>query len=182
MRKKLSLTILLSALLLGVFVFAPQQPVFAAENVNVADYYVAGCNPFTTLKTISSGFVTSPTTAINLLKELSNCVASFLYDFALIVGAIFILLAGIKYMLSAGDEKNQTAAKKSLESAIVGLILATAVYSIIAYYQAKIEYNTLTNEFINTGAGQIINQLNSVAPPVAPNPLPTGAFGPTPIP
>jgi len=53
-----------------------------------------------------------------------------------ILGAISVLMliyGGIRYTISAGDEKNVTAAKNTILYAIVGLIVAILAYAIVNF-------------------------------------------------
>ncbi len=54
-----------------------------------------------------------------------------------LVTLVYLIVAGIQYIIAAGNEGNQAAAKKAIQSAIIGLILvvlaATLVNTLLKY-------------------------------------------------
>jgi hypothetical protein len=64
--------------------------------------------------------------AANTLTDFFNNVLSWLRGIIVIIAIIFILIGGVLYMTSAGDEKRITTAKNTVTAAIIGLIIAVA--------------------------------------------------------
>ncbi len=69
------------------------------------------------------------------ISDLSDAVIVITLYLLSIVGLIallFMVFAGIKYMLSVGDEEKMKAAKISFNSAAFGLIIALLAYGILS--------------------------------------------------
>ncbi len=60
---------------------------------------------------------------IKMIKYLFSIIGIFFL--------VFMILAGIKYMTSAGSEQRVTSAKESFSSSIFGLIIALLAYGIL---------------------------------------------------
>ncbi len=50
-----------------------------------------------------------------------------------VISIIMIIVGGIRYVLSAGDSKNTTAAKDTILYAVIGVVVALLAYSIMAF-------------------------------------------------
>jgi uncharacterized membrane protein len=80
----------------------------------------------------------SPTTvANNIIKWLSWGIG--------VISIIFIIIGGIRYAISGGDEKKVESAKKTLLYAVIGLAVA-----ILAYAVAALVYGLASSEGAST--------------------------------
>lgn len=68
---------------------------------------------------------------ISDLSVLFNNVVGYALGFAGIVLFILLLVAGFKYITSGGDPKAVEGAKKTLTSAIIGLVVILVSYLIL---------------------------------------------------
>lgn len=92
----------------------------------------AGCS--STMATAASAAATSTTastTFVNPIKfssvsEVVNALLSNLKGIIATVAILFIVIGGIMYILSAGDEKKMTTAKSTITAAMIGLAIALA--------------------------------------------------------
>lgn len=67
--------------------------------------------------------------------NLGSLITTFLQVATLAAGLlllVYLILGGIKYITSSGDEKQITSAKGMITSAVVGLVIITAAYAITA--------------------------------------------------
>ena len=87
---------------------------------------------FSTITTVLATDATAPTEFANPLgdvKTVSQLVTTVLSNLKGIVASIsivFIVVGGIKYILSAGVDKDMESAKKTISAAIIGLAIALA--------------------------------------------------------
>lgn len=66
-------------------------------------------------------------------SDLGKVLSSFLQIATITAGIlvfVYLLLGGIKYISSGGDEKAVTSAKNQITTAIVGLLLVVSAYAI----------------------------------------------------
>ena len=85
----------------------------------------AACNPF---KTIGTYCNTSSHNDINsALVALMQYILSVLGPVVL----IFIVIAGVKYMVSAGSEENIKSSKRMLIGAVTGMAVALLAYTVL---------------------------------------------------
>ena len=81
-----------------------------------------------------------PSTSINRIHDFYTviCVAtSWIIVFGIIIGALFIVYGGVKYITSAGESSKEEEAKGTIKTAIIGvvfLILAVALVRIVASF------------------------------------------------
>ena len=71
----------------------------------------------------SSGLATGE----NILTALVNLI----FILAFVLGIIFLVLGGIRWITSAGDPKGIEAARKQITYAIIGMIIVVLAYFII---------------------------------------------------
>jgi len=69
------------------------------------------------------------------LRDAIIIVIKYLFSIIGIFCLIFIVIAGMKYITSAGNEQQVTSAKESFSSAVLGLIIALMAYSILDIIQ-----------------------------------------------
>lgn len=81
-----------------------------------------------------------PSTEVNEIVEFYNiiCVTTqWFLVFGLIIGVLFVIWGGIKYVTSHGDSTSESDAKKIIRNAMIGvafLILAVALVRIVASF------------------------------------------------
>jgi cbb3-type cytochrome oxidase subunit 3 len=80
--------------------------------------------------------------AINSLSEVLTVIKNIVMDFLLpIVGTLFfimLLIGGILYITSRGNQQQLDRAKKTLTAAIIGLLIVILSYTIIAIFAGVI--------------------------------------------
>ena len=81
----------------------------------------------TTVVTIGPPFTGGPTT----ISEVIANVTSWILGIAGAIAVLFIIICGVRYITSAGDTKQQEAAKKCLTNAIVGLVIIVTAFFIV---------------------------------------------------
>ena len=54
-----------------------------------------------------------------------------------VLSAIFIIVAGIRYIISSGNSQRTEAAKQTLTYAVIGLIISVLALSIVGFITAK---------------------------------------------
>lgn len=69
--------------------------------------------------------------------------ANILAGAASTIALIFIVIGGIQYITSAGNQEQAQKAKSTLTWAIIGFILIIASYSIVRYFMSFINTGTL---------------------------------------
>ncbi|MBI2448283.1 hypothetical protein HYV44_01845 [Candidatus Microgenomates bacterium] len=123
-----------------------------ATNVNSS---LAECrDPFNLLKTISekssgNNPIANPSEAIGFVECALAGTINFLLELAIFVATAFAGIAGLKYMTSAGNPKNQESAIKSLQSAILGFALLFFVFGAINFILQVIEFEQFQAQFDN---------------------------------
>jgi len=96
--------------------------------LSAAPAFAAVCDP-------SSGIVCNPLdldgSGIDTIAEAIIAVIKFLLSVMGVVSMVFIVLSGIKYVISSGNEEKIKTAKESLLSSVEGMVLALMAYGII---------------------------------------------------
>jgi|GEM_PF-1480349 len=111
---------------------------------------------------------TGATFSDKLASALGSIVGSFL-AFLGIVFLILMIVGGVMWMSSAGDEKRLTKAKLMLTSAVIGLVIVLSAYAITAYLGTNII------EQIGTPPAPVPAQVQDL-PETNPDNLPEGIF------
>lgn len=104
-------------LAISLLVFFYAQKVKAVCDANIPLF----CNP---LDTGGNG--------IDTVVEVIIVVMQFLLSIIGILSLLFIVIAGIRYIISSGDEEKITAAKGTLTSSVFGLVLALMAFQILS--------------------------------------------------
>ena len=98
--------------------------IFIASAVSV--YAQAVCGP-------NIGIPCNPVEGtISNLSDAVIVITLYLLSVIGLIALLFMVFAGIKYMLSVGDEEKMKAAKISFNSAAFGLIIALLAYGILS--------------------------------------------------
>jgi hypothetical protein len=106
---------ILLAMFLHGFLFCPKT--YAVCDATIPLF----CNP---LDTGGNG--------IDTIAEAIIVVMQFLLSIIGILSLLFIVIAGIRYIISSGDEEKITAAKGTLTSSVFGLVLALVAFQILS--------------------------------------------------
>src|SRR3989344_1988413 len=72
----------------------------------------------------------SPIALINRIRTLVNAILAF----AGIVAAIYIILSGVRYITSAGDEDEATKAKRQLLYAVIGIVIIVFATVLVNFF------------------------------------------------
>ncbi len=73
----------------------------------------------------------------NLFKVIKNVINVMLYA-AGIIAVIMIIIGGINYAISSGDNAKVASAKNTVLYAVIGLIIAALAYAIVNFVVANI--------------------------------------------
>ena len=73
--------------------------------------------------------------------ELATAIVTILISFAGALSIIFIVIAGIKFVTSSGDEKKLASASSTLTYAIIGLVVTILAFVILQIVQRFIGAN-----------------------------------------
>jgi len=76
------------------------------------------------------------------LTEFFNNVLIWLRGIIVIIAIIFIIIGGVMYMTSAGDEKRITSAKSTVTAAVIGLTIILAAPTFLSEILAILGNNT----------------------------------------
>ncbi|MGB9743269.1 MAG: pilin [Minisyncoccales bacterium] len=69
-------------------------------------------------------------------KDLINAIINFLFNIALIVAPLFIIIAGFYFVTAAGDPQKIETAKKIILYTFIGLLIIIASKGLIAFIQS----------------------------------------------
>jgi hypothetical protein len=72
-----------------------------------------------------------PTTFVNISNTLVYLVGA--------TAVIFLIVGGLRYVVSNGNPKNVTAAKDTIMYALIGLVVAILAYAIVSYIAGQIK-------------------------------------------
>lgn len=115
---------ILTIALLSVFLFA--QKTYAVCDASIPLF----CNP---LEEGGEG--------IDTITEAIIVVMQFLMSIIGAISLLFIVIAGIKYIISSGNEEKITAAKETLTSSVYGLVLALMAFQILTIVEDILAVN-----------------------------------------
>ncbi|MDF1498243.1 MAG: hypothetical protein P1P85_02725, partial [Patescibacteria group bacterium] len=79
----------------------------------------------------SVGIICNPNPTIRTLPDAIIIVIRYLLSIIGIITLTFIVISGIKYMASGGNEEKMKSAKDALYSSAIGLALALMAYGIL---------------------------------------------------
>lgn len=97
---------------------------------------MAACDP-------SAGYFCSPLdtggTGTDSFADVLILVIQALISFVGILAFFFVVVGGVKYIISAGNGDAMESAKHTITSALTGLILAAIAYSIVLALEAALK-------------------------------------------
>jgi len=114
--------------LAGIFMFIFLPMIALASSCDPSLGVV--CNP------LSSGG-----SGVDTVTEAIIVIIKFLLSIIGLISMLFIVIAGIKYLLSSGSEEKIKAAKESFTSAFSGIVLALMAYGIITAIEEILQVN-----------------------------------------
>lgn len=88
-----------------------------------------------------AGIYDASPTEVTGFGKLASDILLILTGIAGAVAIIFIIIAGIKYITSAGDEKRLASATGTLTYAIIGLVVTVLAFTIIRLIQFFLRSN-----------------------------------------
>lgn len=98
----------------------------SSECASGASYSDSACTSSTgSGSSTGGGNFPNPVNASDV-KGILNAILTSLKSFVVIVAIIFIVIGGLMYMFSAGDEKRATTAKSTITYAVIGLAIVLA--------------------------------------------------------
>lgn len=139
--KKVSATLLLvPALVLSLGV---AMPVYAAE----AEPAVSGCDVVNTGGIAHGAECAKPTNAPSQLFGPNSIFVTITNIMLFIIGAIAVIMlivGGIRYVVSAGDQNAVTSAKNTILYAIIGIVVAFLAYAAVNFVSNQLQAGTST--------------------------------------
>jgi len=82
-----------------------------------------------------------PPARFTTFGELATDIVTILISVAAAVSIIFIMIAGIKFVTSSGDEKKLASATSTLTYAIIGLVVTILAFVIVRIVQYFLQSN-----------------------------------------
>ena len=73
----------------------------------------------------------SGVTGVSDFYDVIQIAARWLVVFGIIIGAVFIVVGGIQYMTSGGDEEGTKAAKNKIIAGLIGIALVLLAYALV---------------------------------------------------
>lgn len=90
------------------------------------------------------------------LDNVSNIVSrivTILLIFAVVVALVFLIMGGIRWIMSGGDKSKLDSARGTVTAAIIGLVIALLAFFILNVITYMFTKNTITNLSIPTIVG-----------------------------
>ncbi|MEO7617326.1 MAG: pilin [Candidatus Saccharibacteria bacterium] len=109
-----------------------------------APAYAVDCNSSLTLQCGVDSAGTTDTQGKTLFgpKGIFQNIASILIFIVGAVAVIMLIVGGLRYVLSAGDSKNVTAAKDTILYAIVGIVVALLSLALVNFVVSSVNKST----------------------------------------
>ena len=73
----------------------------------------------------------SGVTGVSDFYDVIQIAARWLVVFGIIIGAVFIVIGGIQYMTSGGDEEGTKAAKAKIIGGLIGIAIVLLAFSLV---------------------------------------------------
>ena len=84
---------------------------------------------------------------INVNNIIPDIVSTLLF-LAFIVALIFLLIGGIRWIMSGGDKAASESAKGTLTAAIIGLVIVLLVWAILNLFEMIFGINITTSSLV----------------------------------
>lgn len=145
MKKKI--TFILGGVILFLIV------IFMPLNSPCGKVGAASCsgNIFTVLQDISTrasnGGIINPSEPFNYIECAIISIINLLMEFGVFIAILMVVIAGVKYMTSAGNSTKQQAAVKALNSSVIGFALLLCAQSLLLFATNFLEYTSFVNQF-----------------------------------
>ena len=98
----------------------------------------------------NSGFAALCNLKLSNASSITGNIVTILLIFAVIISLIFLIIGGIRWIMSSGDKAKLEAARGTITGAIVGLIIAFSAYFILNVITYLFTKNTFLNFTIPT--------------------------------
>lgn len=93
------------------------------------------------------------TTKFNTFEGLVNFIINTVFVVGLAVALLFVIIGGIKYITSGGDEGKATEARNTITNAVIGAVVIIA-FRIILDLVVKIIFGQSLGDVIDKATGQ----------------------------
>lgn len=123
----------------------PAAATSVSKNENVQANSTTSTAAATTTSTASSTTFPNPLGSVTTVSALLSSILTNLMGVMAIISLIFIIIGGIMYMLSAGNEAMVTRAKKTWTGAVIGLAIAMAAPTFLKEIQTILGGNSTTS-------------------------------------
>ena len=90
---------------------------------------LAACDP---AQGVQGGVGCAPASPTSVPNAITTIVNTMLFLIG-IISVIMIIIGGFRYVLSAGNTQNTTAAKDTILYAVIGLVVALLAYAIVNF-------------------------------------------------
>lgn len=85
--------------------------------------------------------VTDPFIRFDSLGEIASKLLPFIFGFAAMLALLFIIWGGLRYMMARGDPKQVDSARRTITSAIIGLVVIISVAVIFSIINQVLRIN-----------------------------------------
>jgi hypothetical protein len=139
---------LMFVLCLGLFAFSPLQ--YASAGLNVAHAQTSDCGDPSLHRTENNLCLPTNQKSVgpnSLLLRVINLILGISF----LVAVLFVVIGGFRYIVSAGNDDQAKAGRKTVINAVIGIVLIVLAYVIVsavsraASSDCKSGYNTCVN-------------------------------------
>jgi cytochrome bd-type quinol oxidase subunit 2 len=127
---------IVSALLASVFFVSGGATAFA-QNADIQGGLCAGAN-FELTADPSSSDCSNGGDAAQKLNDLIRQIINFLSAIVGVVAVIMIIVGGLRYITSGGNDSNVTGAKNTILYAVIGLVIVALAQLIVRFVLSKV--------------------------------------------
>lgn len=120
-------------LMMLIMVFSLSLPIFSLEHAHAQDPSEAACQAL--------GNITDSGACASGEEEVESTVTSIINILLFVVGVaavIMIIVSGIRYVVSAGDQQAVASAKNAIIYSIIGLVIALMAFAIVNFVLERI--------------------------------------------
>ena len=86
--------------------------------------------------------VNGPNLPFNTVGEIISKLLPYIFTIAGMVALVFLIWGGIRYMTARGDPKAADAARNTITSAVVGLLIIVFIAAIMFWFLVRISSNS----------------------------------------